>query len=200
MSGITADAPNANAALLQATLRTTNQLQNLGQNQLSQAVARTPVGPQFNPASQYISTNDWQQAQMAANLYASAPIPAQAAAANLNALRSGVNAGRGSTQMSNSDRLLAMLPQPSAPSPSRLPPLPQATYRPAPVAPGRDYDPNAYASSTLASAVEGVTSPYTLGGYNYNAADANAGAEVSPELEAWARGDFGDIFGTFRGI
>jgi hypothetical protein len=135
--------PNSESGLLQALGITTNQLQNLGQQQLSQAVARTPVGPQFNPASQYLSPEDWQQAQMAANLYASAPIPAQRAQADLAALRSGLGAGTGSTTMSNSDKLLSMLPRSAPSSPSR-PSSPQNfSPRQQPTAPGRSYDPNA---------------------------------------------------------
>jgi hypothetical protein len=196
MTGIGPDAPNANAALLRSVYDTTSQLQNLGQQQLSQAVARTPVGPQFNPASQYISTNDWQQAQMAANLYNSAPIPAEAAAVNLDALRSGLRSGTGSTQMSNSDKLLSMLPRSAPTSPSR-PSSPQSfSPRSQPTAPGRSYDPNAYSSSRPAIDTS-VTEPGMLGGYNYNPNTAGAGAEVAPELQKWAEGDFSDIFPTF---
>ncbi|HEX6827230.1 MAG TPA: hypothetical protein VF077_13005 [Nitrospiraceae bacterium] len=68
---------NQNAALLEALNLTSRQLQAQGEQALTGAIARTPVPPQFNIQQFLTSPEDQQAAQMAANLYASAPNPQQ---------------------------------------------------------------------------------------------------------------------------
>jgi hypothetical protein len=92
--GFGAGAPNSNAALLRSLGLTSMGLQAQGQNELSQAIARTPTGPGFNPNSFLVSPSDLQSARTAANLYRSAPDPALAAAEAEAAARRGLNQGQ----------------------------------------------------------------------------------------------------------
>lgn len=90
-----AGGPNQNAAYLRALGLTSLDLENLGQTQLSQAVARTPTGPLFDPSKFYITPADQSQAQLLANIYASAPNPTAAAENALRLAQQGLIAGHG---------------------------------------------------------------------------------------------------------
>ena len=90
--------PNANAAYLRALGLTSLGLQQTGQQQFGQLVGLTPTGPQFNPASMLLDPAALQQAQAAANLYNSAPIPSAAHQAAFNAMQAGLGRGQGATQ------------------------------------------------------------------------------------------------------
>ena len=87
--------PNANAATLRALGLTSLDLQNQGENQLTQAIGRTPQGAQFNPASFLVSPQDQQQAQYQANLLNAVPVPSSAQFAGLNAFQQGRGSGFG---------------------------------------------------------------------------------------------------------
>lgn len=93
--GFGGGSPNANAALMAALGKTSMGLQQQGQQELTAAIGRTPVGPAFNPASFLVSPEQQQQAGMAANLYASAPNPTMAAQAAEAAANRGINTGLG---------------------------------------------------------------------------------------------------------
>ncbi len=95
-TGIHPDAPAFNAAIRAALGQTSLGLQAQGEQALTGAINRTPRADLFNPASMFVSPEQWQQAQGAANLYASAPNPAAAAAAAEAAARRGIQAGAGS--------------------------------------------------------------------------------------------------------
>lgn len=92
--GITPSSPNFNTALMTALDQSIAGRQNLGQQQLNAAIARTPTGQPFNTAGQQISPTDVQAAQYQANVLGAAPDPAQAAQANLDMLLKAIEAGR----------------------------------------------------------------------------------------------------------
>lgn len=94
--GFGGGSPNANAALLAALGKTSMGLQAQGQQELTSAIGRTPVGPAFNPASFLVSPGDMQSAQYAANVFGAAPNPAAAANAGLKQAQTGFGAGLGS--------------------------------------------------------------------------------------------------------
>lgn len=71
--------PNNNAAYLKALGLTSLGQISKGMSDLSGAIHDTPTAPLANPASMFITPDAIQQAQMAANLYASAPVPRAAA-------------------------------------------------------------------------------------------------------------------------
>lgn len=93
--GFGPSSPNSNAAFLQALGRTSMDLQNLGQTQLTGAIGRTPTGPAFNPASFLISPGEVQSSQQYANLLRSAPDPAAAAQEQMAQLNRGIGVGAG---------------------------------------------------------------------------------------------------------
>lgn len=71
--------PNSNAAYLRALGLTSLDLTKRGTADLSTAVHDTPTAPLSNPTQMFITPDAIQEAQMAANLYASAPRPGDAA-------------------------------------------------------------------------------------------------------------------------
>lgn len=71
--------PNSNAAYLRALGLTSIGQQATGMQNLHQLSADAPIAQPFNPASMFVTPEQQQEAQMAANLYASAPNPAAAA-------------------------------------------------------------------------------------------------------------------------
>jgi len=73
--------PNNNAAYLKALGLTSLGQISKGMTDLSGAIHDTPTAPLANPASMFITPDAIQQAQMGANIYASAPQPAAAARA-----------------------------------------------------------------------------------------------------------------------
>ncbi len=83
--------------------------QQMGEQQLSGAIGRTPQGPAFNPATMFLDPQAQQQWAYLASQLEAAPIPAAAAGANLAALNRGVGAGYG---------------QPAAPQAAPPPPSP----------------------------------------------------------------------------
>jgi hypothetical protein len=86
--------PGANAAYLAALGRSSLDLQTLGDRQLTEQIGRTPKAPLFDPSRMFITPEQVQEAQMAANLYASAPVPAAAAAERIRiAQTAGLPAG-----------------------------------------------------------------------------------------------------------
>ena len=87
---------NADAAMLRALGLTSLDLTRLGEEQLTGAIGRTPQAPLLDPSRLLITPQDQQEAQMAANLYASAPNPGDAARAARSAARSGFRSGLGS--------------------------------------------------------------------------------------------------------
>ncbi len=76
--------PASNSSYLKALGLNSLDLTTKGLAHLSTAIHDTPTAPLANPASMFITPDQVQEAQMAANLYASAPNPAAAA----NAARS----------------------------------------------------------------------------------------------------------------
>lgn len=143
--GAAPGSPNTNTAYLKALGLNSLQAQQTGLNQFGQLMGLTPTAPLMNPATQFVTPEEQQAAQMAANVFAAAPVPAQKAAADLAALRSGVGAGRGSVGTP------AYSPTISSPTIPRMPTLTPPTFVAAapPTAPGRSYDPNAYTSSRV---------------------------------------------------
>lgn len=95
--GFGPDSPGTNAAYLRALGLTSQGRQDLGQQQLTQAIQRTPVGPMFNPASMLINPDDLQAAALYAAQLSAAPDPAAAAAAGEQAVNRGVRAGAGTS-------------------------------------------------------------------------------------------------------
>jgi len=94
--GFGPDSPNSSAAYLRALGMTSTGLQNLGQQQLGQAIATTPTGPAFDPSRFLVSPEMQQQAQYGANVMTAAPIPSYAARAAENAARRGMREGQNS--------------------------------------------------------------------------------------------------------
>jgi len=83
--GFGAGAPTTNASLLRALGLTSLGLMEQGNQDLTGAIGRTPVGPAVNPSGFLVSPEQVQGAATAANLYGAAPIPEQAAAAGIAA-------------------------------------------------------------------------------------------------------------------
>lgn len=81
------------AAYLSAIGQTSLGLQQAGEQALNASVARNTRAPFYSPAAGFVSPSDVQEAQTAANVYASAPVPAAAQAQSLNAARTGINSG-----------------------------------------------------------------------------------------------------------
>lgn len=84
--------PNSNAALLSAMGLTSLNLQGMGEQELTAAIGRTPSAPLFNPASMLTTPDEVQQAEMARNIYAAAPVPAAAAENQLMQAHAGLGA------------------------------------------------------------------------------------------------------------
>lgn len=87
------DSPNANAAYLRALGLTSLGLMEKGESELSGAIARTPVAQPLDLTRFFVSPEQQQEAEMAANVYASAPNPASAGGAGIGAFDSGLHAG-----------------------------------------------------------------------------------------------------------
>lgn len=84
--------PNSNAAYLRALGLTSIGQQQQGMANLHQLTAGAPIAQPFNPASMFVTPEQEQEAQMAANLYASAPQPEAAANAAISAATVNSNA------------------------------------------------------------------------------------------------------------
>lgn len=121
--------PNANSALMQALGLTSLGLQQQGLGNFQTLMGLTPVGQQFNPATMLVSPEQMQSAQAAANLYKAAPVPADKAAADLNAALAGLGAGRSSVAPSgyvpfssgSGTQLPSYATQPTAPGVAKKP-------------------------------------------------------------------------------
>lgn len=103
-----AGSPNSSAALLAALGKTSIGLQSQGEQELTAAIGRTPQGPLFDPSKFFVTPDQEQAAQAAADLYKSAPIPSAAAAEARRQATAGLGAGGGGTTFA-----------PTAPSPIR---------------------------------------------------------------------------------
>lgn len=75
----TSNSPNAGASLLSHFLGTSLDMTNLGERNLSGAVARSPIAQPFDISRMLVNPEQAQEAQMMSNIYASAPNPAAAA-------------------------------------------------------------------------------------------------------------------------
>lgn len=91
-TGLGTNAPNISAALLAALGKTSYGQKQLGEQQLTAAIGRTPQGPVFDPSKFFVTPEQEQQAQAAANLYASAPVPSAAAAEARKQATAGIGA------------------------------------------------------------------------------------------------------------
>lgn len=90
--GIATGAPgsaNEQAALLRSVGLTSLDLTGRGEQQLSGAVARSPIAQPFDISRLFVTPEQEQEAQMMSNIYASAPVPS-AAAKKLESLSTGV--------------------------------------------------------------------------------------------------------------
>ena len=74
-TGQGAGSPNDNAALLSSLGLNSLEMQNMGMQGFGQLMQQTPVGPQFNPSTMYVTPEQQQAAQLAANEEAAAPQP-----------------------------------------------------------------------------------------------------------------------------
>lgn len=90
----TMGSPNANAAMLRALGLTSLDLQHTGEQELTQAIQRTPQAPLLDVSRLLVTPEQEQAAQMAASLYASAPTPQGAYQASLGAAAAGLSAGQ----------------------------------------------------------------------------------------------------------
>lgn len=90
------DSPNSNAAYLRAMGLTSLGRKDLGQQELTAAIGRTPTGPLFNPASMLVTPDQQQAAAAAQDLYNSAPNPFLAAQERKRLALEGLGAGAGS--------------------------------------------------------------------------------------------------------
>jgi hypothetical protein len=84
----TSGSGNAEAALLRSLGLTSLNMTGLGEQNLSGAVARSPIAKPFDISSLFITPEQVQEAQTMANVYASAPDPA-AAGQHMEALARG---------------------------------------------------------------------------------------------------------------
>jgi hypothetical protein len=115
--------PNANSALLRALGLTSLGLQQTGEQELTQAIGRTPRPALFQPESMLVSPEQQQAAQYAQALYTAAPDPTAAAQASLATAGAGLRAGLGtgvSTMLPYSNLYGAIPQQPQAPDTSQL--------------------------------------------------------------------------------
>lgn len=148
--------PNANAALMQAVVLDSLGLQREGLGNLRSLVGMTPVGATPDITSQQTTAEGLQAAQMAANKFAAAPNPAQAALANLAAINAGKGIGQGSVGPTS----------PGMPATATTTGLPNynALIPQAPTSPGA----TAGTGTTSSYAPpDTLVDPYSLGGYNY---------------------------------
>lgn len=72
---------NTNAAFVKQLLGSSLGLTQMGEQQLSGAVARSPITQPFDISKLFVTPEQQQEASMAASIYASAPVPAKAAGA-----------------------------------------------------------------------------------------------------------------------
>ena len=84
ISGGSPGSANSNAAYLRALGLTSIGQQQTGMSNLHQLTADAPIAKQYDPSSMFVTPEQQQSAQMASNLYASAPQPAAAAQNAIN--------------------------------------------------------------------------------------------------------------------
>lgn len=89
------DAPASNAAYLRSLGLTSLGLEQQGEQNLTQAIQRTPVPQLFNTAQFMTTPTDMQAAAMAANMYAAAPNPAMNAQALIDLFTRMMGSGGG---------------------------------------------------------------------------------------------------------
>jgi hypothetical protein len=92
-TGAQPGSPNFMAALLRSLGLTSLGLQQQGESELTAAIGRTPTAPLIDPTAFLVSPDQEQQAAAAQSLYASAPVPSLAAAANQAAAKQGLAQG-----------------------------------------------------------------------------------------------------------
>lgn len=144
--------PFSNAELIKSLGLTSLGLQTQAENELTQAINRTPAVPLFNTASFLVSPQDQQAAQQQANLMAAAPVPAKAQQTALDIARAGMQAGAASVptpqfqtpQQSNSYSLVSDIlsrysPQQQAPA-QQAQTAYQVPAQPLSTAPAPSYD------------------------------------------------------------
>lgn len=108
-----AGGPNANAAYLRALGLTSLDLQNLGQGQLTAAIARMPQVNLMNPASEMLSADQALSSQAAADVYNAAPSPQAANEAGVSAINAGMGRGYGAVGVPSMGALYTQ-PRPAA--------------------------------------------------------------------------------------
>lgn len=84
-----------NAALVKQLLGSSLDLTQMGEKDLSGAVARSPITQPFDISRMFVSPEMQQEAEMAASVYASAPDPSKAAGALAGLARGGSGGGEG---------------------------------------------------------------------------------------------------------
>ena len=87
--------PNTNAAYMRALGLTSNAMQAQGEQELTQAIARTPQAKPFDITSLFVSPEQQQGAQTNANVIAAAPNPQAQQQAQQDAVNQGIRAGAG---------------------------------------------------------------------------------------------------------
>lgn len=110
----TSGSPNANAAYLRALGLTSLGLQQQGVSNLATFIGETPMPQPFNIQSMMVSPEAMQQAQMEANVMASAPVPEAASRAAQSAALSGITKG---ASMVPSGATIARTPYGGLPAP-----------------------------------------------------------------------------------
>lgn len=85
--------PGANAALLNMMGTNVTNLQRQGLGDFMNLSRSAPIAKQFDPASMFVTPDEIQNAAMAQSLYQSAPVPADAAEAAIQAAMRGYGAG-----------------------------------------------------------------------------------------------------------
>lgn len=88
--------PFSNSELIKSLGLTSLGLQTQAENELTQAIGRTPVVPLFNTSSFLTSPQAQQEAQQQANFMAAAPVPAKAQQTALDIAKAGIQAGSNS--------------------------------------------------------------------------------------------------------
>lgn len=94
-SGMGPMGPNTNAGYLKALGLTSLGMKQQGQQSLDSLMTSVPRAPAFDPSSMMVTPAQQQEAAYMSQVLANAPVPAAAARANLDALRTGAGFGRG---------------------------------------------------------------------------------------------------------
>jgi len=150
--------PNANAALLRSMGLTSLGLQQQGQENLISMERAAPIAQPFDVSKLFITPEEIQQAQMAANLYAAAPDPMMAAGAAINAARGPTSGWKPTTVMGPTS---SGLPAPGIPV-GQPGGLSHISYNPNAFMPGVDLTQGGYGPAYLDQGAVGA-SPEMIG-------------------------------------